>query len=80
MHSPGLRSRPPEKCSHPKMLTKKRMAGTDQDITIIVITCTVDSVKMNPCDEEMKILDSDSAARCLFIFSLLTLLPVLQLR
>ena len=58
MHSPGLRSLPPEKCSHPKMLTKKRMAGTDQDITIIVITCTVDSVKMNPCDEEMKILDS----------------------
>ena len=44
MHSPGLRSLPPEKCSHPKMLTKKRMAGTDQDITIIVITCTVDSV------------------------------------
>ena len=44
MHSPGLRSRPPEKCSHPKMLTKKRMAGTDQDITIIVITCLDESM------------------------------------
>ena len=74
MHSPGLRSLPPEKCSHPKMLTKKRMAGTDQDITIIVITCTVDSVKMYPCDGEYW------TAQCLFIFSLLTLLPVLQLR